>query len=57
MTMKNRLLLLLLTLLPMVASADKSGGCGANLTYTYVESTHTLTISGSRVEYWWCIER
>lgn len=33
--------------LPMVANADDGGNCGANVTYTYVESTHTLTISGS----------
>ena len=34
-------------LLPMVAMADKSGTCGDNLTWTLVESTGTLTISGS----------
>ena len=34
-------------LLPMVAMADDSGSCGTNVTYTYVESTHTLTISGN----------
>ena len=27
--------------------ADDSGSCGYNLTYTYTESNHTLTISGS----------
>jgi len=46
MIMKNHLLLFLATLLPMMASADDSGTCGTNLTWTYVEATHTLTISG-----------
>ena len=45
--MKKQILLFVLTLLPMIASADKSGKCGDNVTYTYVESTHTLTISGA----------
>ena len=48
--MKKFLLLLLLTLLPMMASADNSGYCGANgrnLTWTYDEATKTLTISGT----------
>ena len=45
--MKKQLLLFLLLLLPMLASADKSGTCGDNLTWTYVEATQTLTISGS----------
>jgi hypothetical protein len=34
-------------LLPMAASADESGTCGDNVTWTYNETTHTLTISGS----------
>ena len=34
-------------LLPSVASADANGTCGDNLTWTYVESTGTLTISGT----------
>ena len=34
-------------LLPLVASADANGTCGDNLTWTYVESTGTLTISGT----------
>lgn len=38
---------MLLTLLPLMASANDSGSCGTNVTYTYVESTHTLTISGN----------
>ena len=29
------------------AWADANGTCGTNLTWTYVESTHTLTISGT----------
>ena len=44
-TMKH-LLLFLAALLPMMANADDSGTCGTNLTWTYVEATHTLTISG-----------
>ena len=31
---------------PILASADNSGTCGENLTWTYNESTKTLTISG-----------
>ena len=45
--MKKQLLLFVMMLLPIVASADKSGTCGDNLTWTLVESTGTLTISGS----------
>lgn len=45
--MKKQLLLFVMMLLPMVASADNSGTCGANLTWTLEESTGTLTISGS----------
>ena len=39
--------LFLMTLLPMAASADDNGFCGDNTTYSFVESTGTLTISGS----------
>ena len=45
--MKKQLLFIVMMLLPMVASADDSGACGENVTYTYVESTHILTISGT----------
>ena len=45
--MKKQLLLLVMILLPMVVSADDSGTCGDNLTWNYVEATHTLTISGN----------
>ena len=45
--MRKQILLFILTLLPMLASADKSGTCGENLTWTYEEATKTLTISGS----------
>ena len=31
----------------MMACADSSGTCGDNLTWTYVEATYTLTISGT----------
>ena len=40
------LLLMLLTTVSAWAT-DDSGSCGTNVTYTYVESTHTLTISGT----------
>ena len=45
--MKKLLILHILVLLPLIASADDSGSCGENLTYFYVEGTHTLTISGT----------
>lgn len=44
--MRKQLLLFLLALLPLAASADSSGTCGAGLKWTYVEATKTLTISG-----------
>ena len=44
---KKVLSILTLFLIPIVAFADKSGICGDNLTWTLVESTGTLTISGS----------
>ena len=45
--MKKLLLFLMTMMLPVVAKADDSGSCGENVTYTYTEATHTLTISGS----------
>ena len=47
--MRKKLLsiLALLCLTVSGAWADDSGSCGTSLTYSYVESTHTLTISGS----------
>ena len=45
--MKKLLLFSLLVFLPVLANADDSGKCGNNLTYTFVEATHTLTISGN----------
>ena len=45
--MKKQLLILLALTLPLIASADDMGSCGKNVTYTYIESTHTLTISGT----------
>ena len=45
--MKKQILLFVLMLLPMVASADDSGSCGSFVTYTYIESTKTLIISGT----------
>ena len=43
----KKILLFFLALLPIVASADDSGSCGENVTYTFVEATGTLTISGT----------
>ena len=34
-------------ILPIMASADDSGTCGNGVTYSFVESTQTLSISGS----------
>ena len=45
--MKKQLLLLVMMFLPMAASADLSGTCGDNVTWSYEETTQTLTISGS----------
>lgn len=45
--MKKEFLILFLSFLPMIASADDSGTCGENLSWTYVEATKTLTISGN----------
>lgn len=47
----KRFLLFLMALLPMMASADDSGKCGENTTYTFVESTNTLTIQGTGATY------
>ena len=41
------LLILLISMISTKAFADATGKCGNNLTWTYVEATHTLTISGS----------
>ena len=41
----KQILLSLLLLLPLAASADDSGECGSGLTYYYEEATNTLTIS------------
>ena len=46
-SMKQKLLLLLLTLLPLAAHADRNGTCGENLTWYFAEQTKTLTISGA----------
>lgn len=43
----KKLLLFVLMLLPMAASADDSGKCGENVYYTYNAETHTLTIYGT----------
>ena len=45
--MKKLLFSFVLVLLSLSANADESGTCGDNLTWTYVEATQTLTISGS----------
>lgn len=36
-----------MTFLPFVASADNSGKCGTSLTYTFIEASKTLTITGT----------
>lgn len=45
--MKKQVLLLIMMLLPMVASADESGSCGESVTWNFEEATGTLTISGT----------
>ncbi len=45
--MKKFYLLSILMLLPLMASADDSGSCGENVTWTYVEESQKLIISGS----------
>ena len=45
--MKQLFTLLIAFLLPFFSYADDSGTCGDGLTYTYDESTQTLTISGN----------
>ena len=47
----KQILLFLMIALPSVARADDSGSCGNNLTFHYVESTKTLTISGEGTLY------
>lgn len=47
MTQKLLSIIALLCLTVTSARADSSGSCGTNVTYSYVESTHTLTISGT----------
>lgn len=44
--MKKQVLFFIMLLLSVIAKADDSGECGKNLTWTYVEATRTLTISG-----------
>jgi hypothetical protein len=45
--MKQVFLTILMFAFSSVAYADDSGQCGDNLTYTFVEATKTLTISGT----------
>ena len=45
--MKKLIFILIAMLQPLLASADANGTCGENLTWSYVESTNTLTISGT----------
>ena len=45
--MKRLLFTVIALLATIYAFADESGTCGENLTWTYVESTNTLTISGT----------
>lgn len=43
----KKYILVISSLLPMMAFADGSSTCGDNVTWTYVNATKTLTISGS----------
>ncbi len=45
--MRKLLYLFIAFLLPLAASADDSGTCGQNVTWSYETATKTLTISGS----------
>ena len=45
--MKNLFFIIILFMTTICSRADDSGTCGENLTWTYVSSTQTLTISGS----------
>ena len=45
--MRKLLFLFIMFLLPIAASADDSGTCGQNVTWTYESATQTLTISGN----------
>lgn len=45
--MKKSILALIFCLTAICSWADDSGTCGENLTWTYVEATQTLTISGT----------
>ena len=45
--MKHLFTLLIAFLLPLLSYADDSGTCGDGLSYTYEESTQTLTITGN----------
>ena len=47
MTQKLLSIIALLCLTFTSARADDSGSCGASVTYSFVQSTHTLTISGT----------
>ena len=47
MSKKLLSILALLCLTVTSAWADDGGACGTSLTWSYVESTHTLTISGT----------
>ena len=39
-------IMMVISIVPITASAATSGTCGDNLTWTYDDSTGTLTISG-----------
>ena len=44
--MNKVILSIIILFFPIMATADEIGICGANLSYNYKESAHTLTISG-----------
>ena len=45
--MKQIVIMFVLVLLPMMASADEKGTCGKNVSWSYSSATKTLTISGT----------
>ena len=45
--MKKQILFAILMLVTFVAKADDSGSCGPELTWSFVDSTKTLSISGT----------
>lgn len=53
--MKKQFFFLVMFFFTLFAKANESGSCGEKVTYTYIEESHTLTISGegNMVNYAW----